>query len=84
MNVDWGNYPSHLGHRQGKAGCFRCHNGDMVDSEGRSISGDCTLCHSLLAFESPSAFRYLEPVAAAQPDSAMHVYLQAEFTGGAR
>jgi len=82
MLVDWGNYPSHLGHRQGQAGCFRCHNSDMVDEAGESISSDCTLCHSILAFESPTPFRYLEPVQTAQPDSAMHVYLQAEFTGG--
>ncbi|HOX25342.1 MAG TPA: NapC/NirT family cytochrome c [Candidatus Krumholzibacteria bacterium] len=83
MNVDWGTYPSHLGHRQGRAGCFRCHNQDLVDDSGRAISSDCTLCHSLLAFESPSPFQYLEPVRPAQPDSAMHVYLQAEFTGRA-
>ena len=81
MKVDWGNYPSHLGHRQGRAGCFRCHNNELVDSEGQSINADCTLCHSILAFDSPSPFRYLEPVQPAQPDSAMHIYLQQEFTG---
>ncbi len=81
MNIDWGTYPSHLGHEHGRAGCFRCHNNDLVDAQGQSISGDCTLCHSLLAFESPSPFRYLEPLQPAQPDSAMHVYLRAEFTG---
>lgn len=80
MKVDWRTYPSHLGHRQGPAGCFRCHNGDLVDDAGASIPADCTLCHSLLAFESPSPFRFLEPLQPAQPDSAMHVYLQAEFT----
>jgi hypothetical protein len=81
MRIDWGTYPSHLGHEHGEAGCFRCHNENLVDAEGNTISSDCTLCHSLLAFESPSPFRYLEPLEPAQPDSAMHVYLQAEFTG---
>jgi hypothetical protein len=81
MAIDWGTYPSHLGHEHGRAGCFRCHNSDMVDAEGVAVGSDCTLCHSLLAFESPTAFRYLEPIQPAQPDSAMHVWLQAEFTG---
>ena len=83
MGIDWGNYPSHLGHRQGNAGCFRCHNRNMVDSQGAAISSDCTLCHSILAFDSPTAFQYLEPVQPAQPDSAMHVWLRSEFTGNA-
>ena len=80
MKVDWRNYPSHLGHRQGQAGCFRCHNNDMVDEQGVAIGSDCTLCHSIMAFESATPFQYLEPVQPAQPDSAMHVYLQNEFT----
>mgnify|MGYP000694692234 CR=1 FL=1 len=56
-------------------------NPDLVDDQGVSISADCTLCHSILAFESPSPFHYLEPIQPAQPDSAMHIYLQQEFTG---
>lgn len=82
MRIAWNTYPSHLGHGHGRAGCFRCHDTALRDDEGHSISGDCTLCHSLLAYESPTPFRFLEPVQPAQRDSAMHVYLQAEFTRG--
>lgn len=48
MNITWGSYPSHLGHRN-SPGCFRCHNVDMVDEGGDTIEMSCTLCHSILA-----------------------------------
>jgi hypothetical protein len=78
MNVTWGAYPDHRGH-DGDGGCFRCHNPDMVDAEGRAIPYDCTLCHSILAFQSAEPFRFLASPATADPDSAMHVYLRKEF-----
>ena len=81
MKVDWNTYPSHLGH-QNDGGCFRCHNKDMVDEQGVAIPYDCTLCHSILAMDSPAAFQFLLPVAekdAKDPDRKMHRYLQEEF-----
>ncbi|MBD3221943.1 hypothetical protein GF314_11950 [bacterium] len=83
MNVDWGAYPSHIGHRNDRTGCRRCHGAALVDDDGGGIDDGCTLCHSMLSFESETPFRYLEPVQPAQPDSAMHVYLRDEFTSGA-
>jgi NapC/NirT cytochrome c family, N-terminal region len=79
MNVQWGAYPSHLGHRN-NGGCFRCHNEDMVDAEGRRVSNDCTLCHSILSFDSDHPFQYLLPgQEKGDPDYKMHMDLQKEF-----
>jgi len=80
MKVDWNTYPSHLGH-QGQAGCFRCHNADMVDETGQAINYDCTLCHSILAMDSASQFQYLLPLSEKDPDRKMHQYLRDEFLG---
>ncbi len=46
MNVTWGTYHSNIGH-QDTPGCFRCHDGKHVSSDGKVIRNDCTLCHSL-------------------------------------
>lgn len=78
MEIEWGSYPDNLGHRQGP-GCFRCHNPYMVDSEGISISNDCTLCHSILAYEENEPFKYLFPIDDKEIESKMQQYLQDEF-----
>ena len=82
MQVGWNTYPSHLGHR-GQAGCFRCHNADLVDDAGRSIPYDCTLCHSILALDSTSQFQFLLPLDEKDPERKMHRYLRDEFLGEA-
>lgn len=48
MKIAWGAYPSFLGHTAA-TGCFRCHDDEHKTADGRKISQDCTLCHSLLA-----------------------------------
>ena len=48
MNIAWGAYPSYLGHTVA-TGCFRCHDDEHKTADGRKISQDCTLCHSVLA-----------------------------------
>jgi len=79
MNVTWGSYPSLLGHDAG-GGCFRCHNPDLIDADGRSISNDCTLCHSILADDSAHPFQFLLPIPEkGDPDAKRHGYLQQEF-----
>jgi nitrate/TMAO reductase-like tetraheme cytochrome c subunit len=45
FKVDWRTYPNHLGHME-SAGCFRCHDGLHVSSEGKRISSDCQTCHT--------------------------------------
>jgi len=78
MNVEWGTYPNHIGHKQGK-GCFRCHNENLVDENGKHIPFDCTMCHSILASDEDKAFKYLEKPAEKAPNTRMHQYLQDEF-----
>jgi hypothetical protein len=50
MKVTWGTYPNNLGHMD-TPGCFRCHDGNHVSSDGRKINDDCDACHDLLATE---------------------------------
>jgi len=79
MNVTWNTYPDHLGHRRGP-GCFRCHTRDLVDEQGREVSSDCTLCHSILAWDSPEPFRFLKPAEEGDPDGRLHETFRREFT----
>jgi nitrate/TMAO reductase-like tetraheme cytochrome c subunit len=48
MRITWGAYPSFIGHTATN-GCFRCHDDEHKTADGRTISGDCALCHSVLA-----------------------------------
>ncbi len=78
MNVDWDVYPSFLGHKN-DGGCFRCHNSDLIDEAGTPIKNDCTMCHSILANDSPQPFTYLKDATNENRDSVMHEYLKDEF-----
>ncbi len=78
MKIGWGAYPSHIGHR-GTAGCFRCHTSDLVAADGSHIEDGCTLCHSIVAMDSPDPFEYLQPLDSAGRDSVMQHYLRDEF-----
>lgn len=62
MNITWGTYPNHIGH-QDHPGCFRCHDDELKAEDGRTISQDCGLCHSLLAMEEsdPEILQQLNP-----------------------
>ena len=44
MKVTFGVYPDNLGHMTSN-GCFRCHDGSHMASDGTSISADCEYCH---------------------------------------
>jgi len=46
MKVTWGTYPSHIGHVD-TPGCFRCHDDSHKSADGKVISQDCELCHSI-------------------------------------
>jgi hypothetical protein len=50
MKMTWGVHPNNLGHND-FPGCFRCHDGSHVSSDGGVISNDCSACHNLLAVE---------------------------------
>ncbi len=51
MKVTWGTYPNNIGHMN-SPGCFRCHDGNHVAKNGKTIPNDCTTCHSIIAVDS--------------------------------
>ena len=48
MKVSWNTYPNNIGHFY-TPGCFRCHDGKHKSSDGRVISKDCNICHTVLS-----------------------------------
>ncbi len=80
MNVDWNVYANHLGHRR-SPGCRRCHAPHMQDADGKPVPNHCTLCHSILAFDSKEPFQHLMPADPKNPECQLGAYLQAEFLG---
>jgi len=47
MNAGWKAYPNNIGHMT-DLGCFRCHDGTHTAADGRVISKDCNICHTIL------------------------------------
>jgi nitrate/TMAO reductase-like tetraheme cytochrome c subunit len=78
MNVGWNSYADHIGHRRG-TGCRRCHNPDMVSEDSQAVGHGCTICHSILAYESPKPLQYLEPDPKDPTEAEMGNYLRGEF-----
>ncbi len=54
MKIYWDTYPNFLGHPDYSGGCFRCHDDEHQSEDGRVISGDCDLCHVVLAEDEPN------------------------------
>lgn len=48
MKLSWDTYPNHIGHFY-FPGCFRCHDGKHKNAEGKVISKDCNLCHTMIS-----------------------------------
>ena len=48
MKLNWQTHPNNLGHYY-YSGCFRCHDGQHVSSDGRVVSRDCNQCHTLMS-----------------------------------
>jgi nitrate/TMAO reductase-like tetraheme cytochrome c subunit len=69
MHVSWKRFPDNIGHMY-YPGCFRCHDGKHVADDGKVLSRDCNVCHTILAqqFEkeglrmSLSGIEYQHPV----------------------
>ena len=53
MKLDWRTHPNNIGHLYA-AGCFRCHDGQHVSKDGRTVSRDCQSCHVILGEENGS------------------------------
>jgi hypothetical protein len=47
MKVSYEAYPDHIGHLESR-GCFRCHNNQFKAPNGRTITKDCNLCHTII------------------------------------
>jgi nitrate/TMAO reductase-like tetraheme cytochrome c subunit len=53
MKVTYDKYPVHIGHLESD-GCFRCHNNSFKSEDGRTITKDCNLCHTIVGQGTPS------------------------------
>ncbi len=47
MKVAYDAFPEHIGHLEVE-GCFRCHNDAFTSADGRKITRDCNLCHTIV------------------------------------
>ena len=54
MHVSWQAYPDNIGHKE-FPGCFRCHDGNHVNGDGKVISRACDSCHEFLVREPSGA-----------------------------
>jgi nitrate/TMAO reductase-like tetraheme cytochrome c subunit len=59
MKVTYDIYPDHIGHLESE-GCFRCHNDAFVSEDGRKITRDCDLCHTIIGQGSQEMVRYTD------------------------
>jgi hypothetical protein len=48
MKARWDAYPDNIGHFMFQ-GCFRCHDGAHKTADGKTLTKDCTACHTILA-----------------------------------
>lgn len=48
MKTSWHAFPNNIGHLY-FPGCFRCHDGKHVSDDGRVISKDCNVCHTIVS-----------------------------------
>jgi nitrate/TMAO reductase-like tetraheme cytochrome c subunit len=54
MKVDWRTHADNVGHMRTQ-GCFRCHDGQHVSRDGKRLSKDCNLCHTVLTASGTAA-----------------------------
>ncbi|MEA2488687.1 MAG: hypothetical protein QOH21_479, partial [Acidobacteriota bacterium] len=54
MNVDWRTHANNVGHMRTQ-GCFRCHDDQHVSREGKRLSKECNVCHTVLAANGATA-----------------------------
>jgi hypothetical protein len=57
MKVSYDIYPEHIGHLESN-GCFRCHNNSFKSDDGRVITKDCNLCHTIVGQGEPGKMEY--------------------------
>ncbi len=54
MKLNWQTHANNLGHFYFN-GCFRCHDGQHVSPQGKAISKDCNICHTVMGQEEGGA-----------------------------
>ena len=47
MKTDWQTHPNNIGHLY-SSGCFRCHDGEHVSKDGKVITTNCNVCHTVI------------------------------------
>lgn len=57
MKVRWDVYPDNIGHMM-FPGCFRCHDGLHQSKDGKVISKECSLCHTIEAQGPPDGLKF--------------------------
>jgi len=48
MAVTWRHFPNNIGHLFYK-GCFRCHDNKHIREDGKVLTNECSVCHTILA-----------------------------------
>jgi hypothetical protein len=66
MRVSWQAYPDDIGHKE-FPGCFRCHDGKHVSTDGQVIRRDCGICHDFLEKRGGALVRVAATPAFAHP-----------------
>lgn len=52
--VTWETYITHIGHKSSdpaRHGCYRCHDDKHKTADGKVLSGECEICHEMVAQE---------------------------------
>jgi len=57
MKVKYDKYPEHIGHLESD-GCFRCHNNSFKSDDGKVITRDCSLCHTIVGQGTPDNMKF--------------------------
>jgi nitrate/TMAO reductase-like tetraheme cytochrome c subunit len=57
MRVDWRSHRDNVGHLY-SLGCFRCHDDQHVSRDGKRISKECNLCHTVLGETAKTEFTH--------------------------
>jgi hypothetical protein len=52
MRAGWKSYPNNIGHMYSD-GCFRCHDGKHISDDGKVLTKDCNICHTIVAQQLP-------------------------------
>lgn len=69
QKVDWDTHSNNIGHSD-SPGCFRCHDGQHLNTQGEAIRLECNLCHSIPVVAGPTDFvANIEISRGPEPDS---------------